>query len=160
MTMTVAAVGVHVLDTHVLGIASIPEGSEGQARRDHPDVARRHRRRHRRRAQPARRHRPLLRRRRRRRGRRHPARPPRPRVRRHLRARPQGQRADLRLRDPGPPERRAPRLALHRCQRRLHPRRPARRPARRAHPPAPRRPGVPRRRRGRGACSRGPALRA
>ena len=30
MTMTVAAVGVHVLDTHVLGIESIPEGSEGQ----------------------------------------------------------------------------------------------------------------------------------
>ncbi|WP_418057359.1 carbohydrate kinase family protein [Pimelobacter simplex] len=30
MTMTVAAVGVHVLDTHVLGISSIPEGSDGQ----------------------------------------------------------------------------------------------------------------------------------
>lgn len=30
MTLTVAAVGVHVLDTHVLGIASIPDGSEGQ----------------------------------------------------------------------------------------------------------------------------------
>jgi sugar/nucleoside kinase (ribokinase family) len=30
MTMTVAAVGVHVLDTHVLGIESIPAGSEGQ----------------------------------------------------------------------------------------------------------------------------------
>ncbi|WP_377325609.1 carbohydrate kinase family protein [Pimelobacter simplex] len=30
MTMTVAAVGVHVLDTHVLGISSIPSGSEGQ----------------------------------------------------------------------------------------------------------------------------------
>lgn len=30
MTMIVAAVGVHVLDTHVLGIASIPEGSDGQ----------------------------------------------------------------------------------------------------------------------------------
>lgn len=30
MTMTVAAVGVHVLDTHVLGIESIPEGSDGQ----------------------------------------------------------------------------------------------------------------------------------
>lgn len=30
MGMTVAAVGVHVLDTHVLGIESIPEGSEGQ----------------------------------------------------------------------------------------------------------------------------------
>ncbi len=30
MTLTVAAVGVHVLDTHVLGIASIPNGSEGQ----------------------------------------------------------------------------------------------------------------------------------
>ncbi|WGX97054.1 carbohydrate kinase family protein [Nocardioides sp. L-11A] len=30
MTMTVAAVGVHVLDTHVLGIASIPAGSDGQ----------------------------------------------------------------------------------------------------------------------------------
>lgn len=29
-TMTVAAVGVHVLDTHVLGIESIPAGSEGQ----------------------------------------------------------------------------------------------------------------------------------
>lgn len=29
-TMTVAAVGVHVLDTHVLGIESIPEGSDGQ----------------------------------------------------------------------------------------------------------------------------------
>lgn len=29
-TMTVAAVGVHVLDTHVLGIDSIPAGSEGQ----------------------------------------------------------------------------------------------------------------------------------
>lgn len=29
-TMTVAAVGVHVLDTHVLGIESIPPGSEGQ----------------------------------------------------------------------------------------------------------------------------------
>lgn len=29
-TMKVAAVGVHVLDTHVLGIASIPEGSDGQ----------------------------------------------------------------------------------------------------------------------------------
>lgn len=29
-TMTVAAVGVHVLDTHVLGIESIPTGSEGQ----------------------------------------------------------------------------------------------------------------------------------
>ncbi len=28
--MTVAAVGVHVLDTHVLGIESIPAGSEGQ----------------------------------------------------------------------------------------------------------------------------------
>ncbi|MGZ4449209.1 MAG: carbohydrate kinase family protein [Nocardioides sp.] len=28
--MKVAAVGVHVLDTHVIGIASIPEGSEGQ----------------------------------------------------------------------------------------------------------------------------------
>ncbi|MFC5729206.1 MULTISPECIES: carbohydrate kinase family protein [Nocardioides] len=28
--MTVAAVGVHVLDTHVLGIESIPEGSDGQ----------------------------------------------------------------------------------------------------------------------------------
>lgn len=28
--MTVAAIGVHVLDTHVLGIESIPEGSEGQ----------------------------------------------------------------------------------------------------------------------------------
>ncbi|MEV5000638.1 sugar kinase [Nocardioides sp. LML1-1-1.1] len=28
--MTVAAVGVHVLDTHVLGIESIPQGSEGQ----------------------------------------------------------------------------------------------------------------------------------
>lgn len=28
--MKVAAVGVHVLDTHVLGIESIPEGSEGQ----------------------------------------------------------------------------------------------------------------------------------
>jgi sugar/nucleoside kinase (ribokinase family) len=30
MSMTVAAVGVHVLDTHVLGIESIPEGSDGQ----------------------------------------------------------------------------------------------------------------------------------
>lgn len=30
MTMIVAAVGVHVLDTHVLGIESIPEGSAGQ----------------------------------------------------------------------------------------------------------------------------------
>ncbi|MBM0123888.1 carbohydrate kinase family protein [Pimelobacter simplex] len=30
MTMTVAAVGVHVLDTHVLGVESIPAGSEGQ----------------------------------------------------------------------------------------------------------------------------------
>lgn len=30
MTMTVAAVGVHVLDTHVLGIESIPSGSDGQ----------------------------------------------------------------------------------------------------------------------------------
>ncbi|WP_408897658.1 carbohydrate kinase family protein [Nocardioides sp. R1-1] len=30
MTMTVAAVGVHVLDTHVLGVASIPDGSDGQ----------------------------------------------------------------------------------------------------------------------------------
>lgn len=30
MSMVVAAVGVHVLDTHVLGIDSIPEGSEGQ----------------------------------------------------------------------------------------------------------------------------------
>lgn len=30
MTMTVAAVGVHVLDTHVLGIESIPAGSDGQ----------------------------------------------------------------------------------------------------------------------------------
>lgn len=30
MTMTVAAVGVHVLDTHVLGISSIPSGSDGQ----------------------------------------------------------------------------------------------------------------------------------
>lgn len=30
MTMTVATVGVHVLDTHVLGIESIPEGSDGQ----------------------------------------------------------------------------------------------------------------------------------
>ena len=30
MTMTVAAVGVHVLDTHVLGIESIPDGSDGQ----------------------------------------------------------------------------------------------------------------------------------
>lgn len=30
MSMTVAAVGVHVLDTHVLGIESIPAGSEGQ----------------------------------------------------------------------------------------------------------------------------------
>ncbi len=30
MTHTVAAVGVHVLDTHVLGISSLPEGSEGQ----------------------------------------------------------------------------------------------------------------------------------
>lgn len=29
-SMTVAAVGVHVLDTHVLGIESIPAGSEGQ----------------------------------------------------------------------------------------------------------------------------------
>ena len=28
--MTVAAVGVHVLDTHVLGIESIPAGSDGQ----------------------------------------------------------------------------------------------------------------------------------
>ncbi|GAA4082545.1 carbohydrate kinase family protein [Nocardioides kongjuensis] len=30
MSMVVAAVGVHVLDTHVLGIESIPAGSEGQ----------------------------------------------------------------------------------------------------------------------------------
>lgn len=30
MTMTVAAVGVHVLDTHVLGIEAIPAGSDGQ----------------------------------------------------------------------------------------------------------------------------------
>lgn len=30
MTMTVATVGVHVLDTHVLGIESIPERSDGQ----------------------------------------------------------------------------------------------------------------------------------
>ncbi|EXG82879.1 carbohydrate kinase family protein [Cryptosporangium arvum] len=30
MTVTVATIGVHVLDTHVLGIQSIPEGSEGQ----------------------------------------------------------------------------------------------------------------------------------
>ncbi|KRC53223.1 MULTISPECIES: carbohydrate kinase family protein [unclassified Nocardioides] len=30
MSMSVAAVGVHVLDTHVLGIESIPEGSDGQ----------------------------------------------------------------------------------------------------------------------------------
>ena len=30
MTMTVAAVGVHVLDTHVHGIESIPAGSDGQ----------------------------------------------------------------------------------------------------------------------------------
>ena len=30
MTMTVAAVGVHVLDTHVVGIESIPAGSDGQ----------------------------------------------------------------------------------------------------------------------------------
>jgi len=29
-TMTVAAVGVHVLDTHVIGIESIPPGSDGQ----------------------------------------------------------------------------------------------------------------------------------
>lgn len=28
--MTVAAVGVHVLDTHVIGVESIPEGSDGQ----------------------------------------------------------------------------------------------------------------------------------
>ncbi|MFG1922955.1 carbohydrate kinase family protein [Cryptosporangium sp. NPDC048952] len=30
MTVTVATIGVHVLDTHVIGIQSIPEGSEGQ----------------------------------------------------------------------------------------------------------------------------------
>ncbi len=28
--MKVAAVGVHVLDTHVIGIESIPDGSDGQ----------------------------------------------------------------------------------------------------------------------------------
>jgi hypothetical protein len=28
--MTVAAVGVHVLDIHVIGVESIPSGSEGQ----------------------------------------------------------------------------------------------------------------------------------
>lgn len=30
MTMKIATVGVHVLDTHVIGIESIPEGSDGQ----------------------------------------------------------------------------------------------------------------------------------
>ncbi len=30
MTMRIATVGVHVLDIHVLGIESIPEGSDGQ----------------------------------------------------------------------------------------------------------------------------------
>ncbi|GAA0235254.1 carbohydrate kinase family protein [Cryptosporangium japonicum] len=30
MTVTVATIGVHVLDTHVIGIESIPDGSEGQ----------------------------------------------------------------------------------------------------------------------------------
>ena len=129
--MKIAAVGVHVLDTHVLGIESIPDGSDGQLVETIRMSAGRHRRRHRRwcSAGSARRcaaigavgNDPiadtllalldregidvagLVRK------------PDAP---------------DVVVGDPGPAERRPPGLALHRRERRVHPRRPAaRRPS-------------------------------
>ena len=158
--MKVAAVGVHVLDTHVIGIESIPDGSDGQVVetiRMSPAgtaggtavvlarlgaevlVVRRGR------------HRP---------DRRRAARPAR-------RARASTSTGLVRKPDhqtsasvhPGAAERRPAGLALHRRQRRVHPRRPDRR-ARRDRPPPPRRPGVPRRRGRRPAAGPGRRSRA
>ena len=127
--MKIATVGVHVLDTHVIGIESIPRGLGRPARRDDPALAGRHRRRHRGGAAPARRRGAQLRRGR---GRTRSA----PACSRCSTREgvdtagpgPQGRPADLVVGDPGPAERRPAGLALHRRQRRVHPRRPRPRP--------------------------------
>ena len=123
--MKIATVGVHVLDTHVIGIESIPEGSDGQLVETIRMSPGRHRRRHGAWCSPGSAPRcssfgavgtdpigdtllALL-------G---------ARGRRHLRAGAQGRPPDLGLGDPGAPERRPAGLALHRRQRRVHPRRP------------------------------------
>ena len=122
--MKVATVGVHVLDTHVIGIESIPDGSDGQLvetirmspagtaggtavvlSRLGAEVS----------SYGAIGDRP---------DRRHPAGAAGRRGRRHVGAGPQGRPADLGVGDPGAAERRPAGVALHRRERRVHPRRP------------------------------------